>query len=99
MITLCIFGYLIIIGVIMTDRGNELNYVLKELKNKLETPYNIETEITIHKDKTITISASKRTGLSIQHASVHSNNLIDALWQLIKYIEQEISVWLNQDYY
>lgn len=83
----------------MSDRGHELDYVLNTLKKRIEIPLGVQTEITIHKDRTYTITATKQKGMTVQHACIHSNSLIDALWKLIKYIECRIEEWIEKELY
>lgn len=99
MTVLYIFSYIVIIGVIWMDRGHELDYVIKTVAKRLEKPYGIQTEITIHKDKTFTVTATKKIGITIKHTSIHSNSLSDALWKLIQYVENDIENWKQKEPY
>lgn len=78
--------------------NNNMDEVLLTLENKLHI-HGIETEIIIHKDRTVTISASKQIGITVKHASIHSNSLTDALWKLIQFIEKELEEWLDKHHY
>lgn len=98
MITFSIIGFAIIIGIIVMDRGHELDYVLRILEKRLK-PLGILVDITHHHDETVTITANKRIGLNIQHVTINGNNIIDVMWKLIKYIEREIELWIEKEFY
>lgn len=100
MILICaLLLYIIILGaVLMEPCGTELDIALR-LINKRLTPLGINVDITFHGDKTVTLTATKQDGLNVQHATITGNSLIDVLWKLIRYIEQNILDWITKQLY
>lgn len=80
------------------DRGHELDYVKHMIKKKLK-PYGIAVNITIYDEGTVTLSAKKQIGINIQHAYICSDSLTEAIIKLIKYIEDNITQWTEEEVY
>lgn len=98
MIWLCIIGYTLIIGVIVMDRGHELDISLRIIRKKLH-PFKIMVDITIHDNETVTLTATKNLGITFQHASIHCENMIVGVNKLIDYINDNWDEWVTPDPY
>lgn len=95
---LFISGYFFLIGAILLDEDTELKYVRRLIKQRL-TPYDINVDITLRGNETVSVSASKSINGIIRHVCIESVGLIEAVWKLVRFIEKNIEDWLEDNPY
>ena len=81
------------------DGDSDLSYT-KRLINQRLAPLGIEVNITLRSNGNVSLSANKVfRNNTVRHAVIDSIGLIEAVWKLIKYIEQNIDDWIETELY
>lgn len=77
----------------------------KGLLSQIETYIHMLNDMDIkvttvhHTNGHITVTAEKSINNNIQHVSITSDNLFEAIYKLFKYIENEIEDWIIKELY
>jgi hypothetical protein len=98
MVYLFLLGYILIMGSVFMDDDSEIREARELITRRLK-PLGIDVDMTLHCNGNISVTATKRHGLSIKHVCIEGTNLIETLSRLIKYIEQNISDWIKEAEY
>lgn len=98
MIWISIFLYICILWIAFMDYDYSLNYVMRIIEKRLK-PFGISVDVTLHDNKTVTLTATKKIGINTQYATIHSDSSIEAVWILVKHIEQNFAQWIEKELY
>lgn len=98
-LSLSIVGIFAIIGLIMFEFPSEIERVHTYIAYLNESGIDVKVHFPAIGSGHYIVEATKKIGNNLQHASITSENLLEALIKLVKYIEQEIESWIEKIIY